>query len=271
MSPKRHAGSQARESSISVRSLGLCMPAGHRIESHRHDWHQLVFATEGVMTVETPGGNWVVPAQRAVWIPADFEHSIRMTGQVRMQTLYFRPGPNGDLPDACSVIGVSALLRELILEAMRLRMLREDSPPQVRLAGVLRDQIVNRDEAPLRIVWPLDPRARRVAARVQADLAATKSLGEYARQSGAGVRTIERLFRRETGLTFGRWLQRVKALHALERLAAGESVTQAGLAIGYESTSAFIAMFKRVLGATPGSYMGNRMESRDTSPANRNP
>ena len=55
-------------------------------------------------------------------------------------------------------------------------------------------------------------------------------------------------------MTFGRWLQQVKAHQALERLAAGDSVTGAGLAVGYDSTSAFIAMFRRVLGTTPGSY-----------------
>ena len=90
-----------------------------------------------------------------------------------------------------------------------------------------------------------------------ADLSATGSISQLVRGTGASVRTIERLFVQETGLTFGRWLQRIKTLHALERLAAGDSVTAAGLSVGYSSTSSFIAMFKRVLGTTPGSYFRN--------------
>lgn len=242
------------ERSIAVRSLGLRLPPNHRIERHTHDWHQLVYATEGVMTVDTPAGSWVVPPHRAVWIPAGCEHTVRMTGVVRMRTVYLRPAPVDQLPAACCVIHVSPLLRELILETMRLEMLADDVPEHVRLAGVLADQIIHTREAPLRITRPMDPRARVVARNAQADLSVTASIAHLARGSGASVRTVERLFVLETGMTFGRWLQHVKALHALERLAAGESVTAAGLAVGYDSTSAFIAMFKRVLGTTPGNY-----------------
>jgi quercetin dioxygenase-like cupin family protein len=81
---------QLDDDSIVVRSLGLRLTCGHRIESHAHDWHQLVYATEGVMTVDTSLGSWVVPAHRAVWIPAGCEHSVRATGRVRLQTVYVR-------------------------------------------------------------------------------------------------------------------------------------------------------------------------------------
>lgn len=242
------------ERSIAVRSLGLRLPPHHRIERHTHDWHQLVYATEGVMTVDTPVGSWVVPPHRAVWIPAGCEHTIRMTGVVRMRTVYLRPGLVHGVPAACCVVHVSPLLRELILETLRLGMLADDVPEHVRLAGVLVDQIAHTPEAPMRITRPADARARVVAERAQADLSVAVSLAQLARAGGASVRTVERLFVLETGMTFGRWLQHVKALHALERLAAGDSVTAAGLAVGYDSTSAFIAMFKRVLGTTPGNY-----------------
>ncbi|WP_419191389.1 helix-turn-helix domain-containing protein [Saltatorellus ferox] len=149
---------------------------------------------------------------------------------------------------------MTPLLRELILETLRVGMLADDIPEHARLAAVLADQITHTREAPLRIKLPTDARARAVAKSAQVDLSLAVPLSELVRGSGASLRTIERLFVQETGMTFGRWLQRVKALHALERLAAGDSVTAAGLAVGYDSTSAFIAMFKRVLGTTPGHY-----------------
>ena len=241
-----------------MRSLGLRLPPAQRIDAHVHAWHQLVYATEGVMTVATPTGSWVVPPQRAVWIPACFEHSIRTTRVVRMRTLYVRPDVPARLsvrfPASCCVLGVSPLVRELVLEAFRIGMLLDDVPEHMRLVGVLADRLERGHQAPLEIRFPTDERALRVAEKVRTDLAATRTTAELARGSGASARTIERAFYRETGLTFARWRQRVRALHALELLAAGEPVTQVALAVGYDSTSAFIAMFKRVFGTTPGRY-----------------
>jgi AraC-like DNA-binding protein len=206
------------------------------------------------MTVETPTGLWVVPPLRAVWIPEEVEHAVQMSGWVRMRTLYFLPEAFDPVPGACCAIEVSPLLRELILEAMRVAMLSRDVPEHERLATVLLDQLVHTRAAPLQVRIPQDVRARRVAAQAQADLSADLTLSELAADCGASVRTVERIFLKETGLTFAQWLQRIKALAALERLAAGDSVTAAGLAVGYDSTSSFIAMFKRILGTTPGNY-----------------
>lgn len=242
------------EADIAVRSLGLRLPANQRVATHTHDWHQLVYATEGVMRVDTPSASWVVPPDRAVWIPAGFEHSIQMTGTVRMQTLYLRPDLIGGLRQSCSVIQVSPLLRALVLEVLQRGMLVDTVPEQQRLAAVLVDQILDTREVPAQIKLPADKRARAVAIKAQSDLSRVMRLEELAGGCGASVRTIERFFLMETGLTFGRWLQRVRALHAVGRLADGSSVADAGLAVGYDSTSAFIAMFKRVLGKTPGSY-----------------
>lgn len=259
MPQNRHVqGGDVVEADIVVRSLGLRLPPNLRIEPHHHVWHQLVYATEGVMCVETPGGSWVVPPDRAVWIPAHFEHSIRMTGSVRMRTVYLRPGLAEHLPESCAVIQVTPLLRELVLETLRRGLLVDTVPEQARLAAVLADQIVSRREAPLEIKLPTEARARAVARKAQADLSRVTPMAELVKGCGASIRTIERLFLQETGLTFGRWLQRVKAQHAIEHLASGDSVTEAGLAVGYDSTSAFIAMFKRVLGETPGNYSRER-------------
>ena len=90
------------------------------IPEHFHPEHQLVFASVGVMTVRTRQGIWVVPPQRAVWIPAETPHSIVMSGAVGMRTLYFLPALLEGLPRKCFVLNVSALLRELILHACKL-------------------------------------------------------------------------------------------------------------------------------------------------------
>ena len=222
-----------------------------------------------MMSVDTPSATWVVPPDRAVWIPAGFRHAVKTSGVVRMQTVYLRPSITHRIPRSCCVLNVSPLLRELVLEALRQGMLEEAVPEHARLAGVLADQIAQSREARLQIRLPTDARARAVAETAQREIAVTKPIAVLARGSGASARTIERIFVEQTGMTFGRWQQQVKALYALERLAAGDSVTAAGFAVGYESTSAFITMFKRVVGTTPGHYLrrprfgGSRMAFSD--------
>jgi AraC-like DNA-binding protein len=255
MSHNRQTAADADEDALVLRSLALGVPAGFRTGVHGHPWAQLVHASRGVLTVSTPVGLWVVPTRRAVWIPPGFSHEVEASGAARMQTLYLRPDRVERLPDACCVMPVSPLLRELVREVLRLGMLRSTEPAQEHLAQVLEDQLASTREAPLRLCLPTDPRARRVADRVLADLVASTPLAELAQGSGASPRTLERLFAAQTSHTFGRWRQRARLLEALKRLACGEPVTGVALDVGYDSPSAFIAMFKRVLGTTPRRWV----------------
>lgn len=237
-----------------VRSLSMRYDTGSALPPHRHDWSQLVYASEGVMTVASPDGTWVVPPQRAVWIPHGIEHSIEMSGSVFMRTLYLHRDLGVTLPGLCCVAHVSPLLRELILHAVSLGPLDPAVPEHARLVDFLIDQLDALPTVALALQMPTDPRALRVAAVVRADPATTTPLEQLARSAGAGKRTLERLFRAETGLTFGRWRQQARLLEALRLIAAGRPVTTVALDVGYESPSAFIAMFKTALGTTPSRY-----------------
>ena len=182
------------------------------------------------------------------------EHDLETTGTVRLRTVYLHGELSAELSPAPSVLAVTPLLRELILEALRRKQLTRSNESDLRLARVLVDQAKLTPEAPLELTWPKDPRARRVADRVCADLADPLPLELLALGSGASVRTLERLFQSETGHGFERWRQRVRLMEALRLLATGDSVTTTALAVGFRGTSAFIAMFKRILGKTPGTY-----------------
>ena len=107
---------------------------------------------------------------------------------------------------------------------------------------------------PLHLPWPQDRRARSVADTLREDPGDTRSLASLCHGVGASKRTIERLFHDETGMTFGQWRKQARLLRALPLLASGESVTRVALDVGYDSTSAFISMFKSALGTTPGRY-----------------
>jgi AraC-like DNA-binding protein len=237
-----------------IRVLSYDYPTGHRVEPHRHDEHQLLFASAGVMTVQTPEGSWIVPPHRGVWIPARMEHSIRMSGQVSMRTLYIPRALARTLPSSCRVLDVTPLVRELVLAAVARGGLDPSVRADVPLFRLLVDQLRALPTPAFHLPFPRDPRALRVAARLERQPGDPGSARDLARGSGASQRTIERAFRAETGMSFGAWRQQLRLGRALEQLAAGDSVTSVAMDSGYSSPSAFVAAFKATFGRTPGRY-----------------
>ena len=237
-----------------VAAMAKDFPDGSRIAPHRHPRAQLVFATHGVMVVSTDQGSWVVPPNRAVWVPANTEHAIRTWGEVAMRTLYIRADLAASLPDKCCVIMVSPLLRELILRAVALPLLYDEAGAAGRVMALILDEIRALPVLPLHLHWPEDARLKRLCTAIREDPASTRTLDEWGRGIGASGRTLARLFRQETGMSFGAWRQQVRLVDALGRLAAGQPVTDVALDLGYQSPSAFTSMFRRALGSAPTRY-----------------
>jgi AraC-like DNA-binding protein len=229
-------------------------PHGHVIKPHSHPWHQLVYASQGVMTVRTPEGAWVVPVHRGVWVPAGTRHSIHMSGPVSLRTLYLLPRLSSSLPDEPRVIGISPLLRELILRIVELDSLNLRNPEHAHLVSVLLDHLYVMESDAVHLPLPRDARAKRIVAMLQEEPSDTRSLVELSKLAGASKRTLERIFKIETGLGFGKWRQQLRLGHALRLLAAGEPVTTVALDVGYDSISAFISAFRLTFGKTPGQY-----------------
>jgi AraC-like DNA-binding protein/quercetin dioxygenase-like cupin family protein len=224
------------------------------IPEHSHPEDQLIFASKGVMTVQTQHGIWVVPPLRAVWIPAETSHSVAVGAPISMRTLYFAPGLVRFSPAKCFVMNVSSLLRELILHACKFPRLQEKNPLHRRVIEIIADQLEDSHSIPLQLPHPNDPRALRVAKVLLADPGENRTLEILCGDCGASKRTIERLFLAQTKMTFNQWRQQLRLLHAMQLLASGEKVTGAALDAGYASASAFIAMFRRQLGQTPKRY-----------------
>jgi AraC-like DNA-binding protein len=229
---------------VVIRTFAAGHSAPYTIPNHTHTWSQLIYASAGVITVHTSQGSWVVPPERGVWVPAGVTHSIEMSGLVSIRSLYFAPGfARRRLPRSCSVVHISPLMRELILHATGIGALDRCIPAHARLIGVILDQV-------------------RAAEILRSEPGRTDSLDHIAHQAGASKRTLERAFRAETGMGFGRWRQQLRLLHALRLLAAGQPVTTVALESGYQSTSAFISMFKKALGATPYRYRSTSESAR---------
>jgi AraC-like DNA-binding protein/quercetin dioxygenase-like cupin family protein len=257
MSSTRQAATRANArdpDGFPVRGLAQTFRDGHRLDRHTHPWAQLVYAVSGVMKVSTPDATWLVPPTRAIWAPGGTPHEIEMRGTVAMRTLYLAPAAQDPALAACRAIEVAPLLRELILHIVRIGMLDADNPAHARLEDLLVDLLAAAETAPLELPLPRDPRAAGFAERLLGEPAATAALAELARGSGASLRTLQRLFQAETGLTLEAWRGRARMQQAVVSLSAGAPVTEAALDAGYQSASAFVAAFKRAFGVTPGRY-----------------
>jgi AraC-like DNA-binding protein len=237
-------------------SVSADLGHGHTISEHSHPEDQLLFASKGVMTVSTKQGVWVVPPQRAVWIPANTPHSVALSGKVPMRTLYMHPKLCRGLSAKCFVMNVSSLLRELILHACTFPSLRKRILTERRIVEIIVDQLEAVESIPLQLPHPSDRRALRVARALVANPGDDRSLETLCKDCGASKRTIQRLFLEETRMTFGKWRQQLRLFHAMQVLASGEKVTVAALESGYNSTSAFISMFRKQFGTTPARFLG---------------
>jgi AraC-like DNA-binding protein/quercetin dioxygenase-like cupin family protein len=262
MSPDRQSAGAARrrltaeqEPFLVARALSTTYGNGSMLHPHRHASHQLLFASSGAMTVSGDRTSWMIPPGRAVLIPAGSAHAIRMWGDVAMRSLYFplnAPAPAFNI-DGCRVISVTPLLRELILRVADLGALDSRDAIDARMMAVLMDELAAARIEPLLLPLPADERALTAARHILTNPAGDVTTDGVARQSGLSARTLERLFRAETGMSFGLWRQKARLLESVRLLAQGGSVTDAALDSGYSSVSAYIAAFKQTFGCTPGA------------------
>lgn len=237
-----------------VRSLAETYRTGGRIPRHDHPWGQLAYATTGVMHVLTPGAAWVAPPTRAIWLPPHLPHEIVMQGETALRTLYIDPLIAQPLSGAETVLEVAPLLRELILHILKIGMLGPGKPEHERLTGLLIDLLLEARPQDLSLPLPRDRRALALAEWIQAAPGDRADLASLARRAGAGLRTLQRLFPEETGLSLEVWRQKARLIHAVALLSGGQSVTATALDCGYDSLSAFITAFRRQFGVTPGRY-----------------
>jgi AraC-like DNA-binding protein len=226
----------------------------HTTGWHRHKRAQLIFASSGVMVVKTHEGTWVIPPQRAVWVPSGVEHETRTIGAVEMRTVYVSPRAARTFSRHCCVVNVSELLRALILRASVLPLTYKRRGRDARTMQMILDEIESSKALPLHLPTPRHQRLAQLCSAIAGQANSAMTLADLAKQVGMSKRTAERLFIRETSMTFSRWRQQARLLTALTELASGHSVKQVAFKAGYSSQSAFSSMFKTTFGTTPRRY-----------------
>ncbi|WP_051045058.1 helix-turn-helix domain-containing protein [Methylobacterium sp. B1] len=230
-------------------------PSGFHVRSHIHKRSQLIHATAGVMEVKTSDGLWLLPPQRAVWMPAGIAHEMRAKGEVSLRTLYILEGAcPTTFPKKPRSVRVSTLLRELILRVARMPLDREPTAHDKCILDLLPYEIAWEADEALHLPTPKDKRLASICRALIDDPGDSRDLEEWASLVGASSRTLARLFKREFGSSFLLWRKQVRALSAVPRLAAGEPVGIVAADLGYGTPGAFATMFRQMLGERPSRY-----------------
>jgi AraC-like DNA-binding protein/quercetin dioxygenase-like cupin family protein len=253
MPPNLEAGNDA-DPARPVLAQAREIAPGHVNLPHRHLRAQLLHPSAGVMTITTEHGIWAAPSHLALWIPSGVEHHVRAYSRLSLKVLYILPGAAPHMPRTCRLTPMSPLLRELMARACDFPMDYDPAGPEGRLMAVILDQLKPLNAPPLYLPMPRDTRLAGLCRRLLENPGDQSTLPELAARAGAADRTLLRLFLKETGLSFRAWRQQARLFLALGKLASGEPVSGVALDLGYESQSAFIAMFRRALGVTPGRY-----------------
>ena len=232
--------------------------------AHRHARGQLFASLRGLLTVGVETSVWIVPTIHAVWLPPHHLHWAHTHGAFEGWSAYIAEEACRDLPDRPCTLRTSALLRAAVLRAATWQPGPLDAP-SARLAGVILDEIRALPVEPFGLPLPQDPRLQRIADALIADPADERGLEAWADWAVISMRTLSRRFVVETGFSFTAWRQRVRLLRALELLAAATPVTTVALDLGYSNVSAFISLFRRTFGVTPGEYMRNAEQTANTA------
>jgi AraC-like DNA-binding protein len=239
---------------------------GHEIARHSHARDQLLYAVTGIMRIRAEREAWIVPPDRAVYIPGGIAHSVSMRGAVEMRTLYIAPGSAPDLPTSPRAIQVSDLLRALIVALIEEPLLYDEAGRGGAIACLIYSEIASAGRLSLVVPMPGDARLSRICTALLEAPGDGRTLDQWAEVAGASARTLARLFREEIGLSFAAWRQRVRFHNALEELVRGEPLARVAARNGYRSASAFSAAFRKAMGASP-SALRDRRGSALTGPS----
>ncbi|MET4676840.1 helix-turn-helix transcriptional regulator [Luteibacter sp. ME-Dv--P-043b] len=228
------------------------------------DWHshvrgQFFYVEEGFVTNRTEHGSYLLPPHRAGWMPPGTMHTVSMTGPTHAWGVFIAPCAAVGLPDRPCVVGVNDLVRSIIKRAATWPVeIFAPDPARERLFAVLLDELQRAPVESLHLPMPIDRRLRRVAVAMFEHPEDTRSIEEWAAWAGMSTRTLTRIFRQETQCSVAQWRQQARLTRALERLATGEPVAVVSDALGYATPSAFVAMFRKAFGDSPGRYLARQ-------------
>lgn len=134
------------------------------------------------------------------------------------------------------------------------------------LCDLLIRQLQKASPLPTCVTMPREKGALAVAQAILRNPAESKPMAALCLDAGVSVRTIERLFCKDVGVSFESWRRQVRLTKAIELLVSGYSIKEVAYKVGYSQPSAFVQIFRRTFGTTPKGWISALQTPGQSSP-----
>lgn len=230
------------------------LPAQHFFPPHRHEWHQLLYAISGVLVVDLEGERYFIPPEQAIWLPAGCQHSVYTEYGADLKSLYIERKYRAIDSEKAKILHMNPLIRELILTAATFPELYSTSGYENDLVKLLLQTLAHLKQEERYLPWPISDELAMMCNRLYEETDRISTSEQLAQTMSMSVRTLDRRFRKETGMSLKQWRSQLRIMKAIELLNTTKSITSIALELGYSSPSPFIFMFREQLGISPAQY-----------------
>lgn len=224
------------------------------VPMHQHQRCHLIYATQGILLVESSSEKWMVPPTTAVWLRPEVKHRLIMQTDVDLYGILVDYRYASSLKTKDGVIHVSPLLRELIIRLVSLGQDMTKSVHRELMSQFFLEELKQQHQLPYFLPWPFDKKLIEVCEQLSKNPAHEWTKTEWAEWCSMSVKTFHRHFFKNTGMTFGQWHQKLRLLSTLNLLLSGFSIKEAALSSGYASHSAYTTSFKKYFGKSPSAF-----------------
>jgi AraC-like DNA-binding protein len=240
------------------------MPAKNYFPPHKHDWHQLLYAASGVLTVDVIGEKLFIPPENVVWLPCGCQHSVSTEYGAELKSLYIDDKYQQLSTEKSLVLKISPMLKALILEISTFDVEYSLSGYENEVISLMLNTLPRLKHVTDHLPWPTSLDLLTMCNQLYEQPGDKKTTLMLAKNLAMSKRTLERKFHRETGMTLQAWNLRLRFLKAIELLSTGHSITNIALDLGYSSPSPFIYMFRKISGMSPGEYLASIYNTEKT-------
>ena len=231
------------------------LPALAEAKKQAYSHSQCYFIHKGVLSITTHHGRYFIPEQHAIIIPSDCAHAVIAITAVQLSLVTVNTAQAGNITTQSSIFAITPLMNALIDESDTLTVNYAWESTQGRVLRLLRDKMCNIFPVDIFLPYPKDQRLKSITNRLLQHPSLKTDLVSWGKFVKASPRTLSRVFKKETHITYSEWRQRLNVQTAVKYLSQGECISNIAQLLGYESSSSFIYMFKKQMGISPNQFL----------------
>jgi AraC-like DNA-binding protein len=226
---------------------------------HTHEKGQLVYVESGFQYITVDGKIYLLPQNHAAWIPPGAMHKTNSHSEkIKLMIMFAGIEKSSDFHHEIQVFSVPPVLKEMIKYAERWSKSMKNDPDEILFLKALFNELPRFVEHSLKLYISL-PEDKRLAEPIgylhnhyQEDI----KIEELSEISILSLRTLERIFKKETGMTLSKYQQILRIIKSLELLSSGDlTISETAYKVGYKSVQAFTRSFQSVMQTKPTDFI----------------